>query len=213
MTRKYRFCIGLIAWLVPTVLGAANQAITLAFAGKEITIIGATPGASVVLFGVANIPGDFYPTLDYREQLLTADKQGMASYTSTDAVPGRSVWFAVDARTGEIGVAAPPGFPLRPALAAPHILDDASAQSILDVPTDLAYALVVQPGTGAWIGGIAKGSAHDLNPAGRASRVRLTSFYSLDKSASHPGHLTPADVVIIVDPHSLRFYAGKPVTQ
>jgi hypothetical protein len=200
------------ALLLCVTSAAATDPLAIAFSQKEVTASGFTPKAPVVFFSVANQTGQFYATLVRREKVVTADSSGTAVYKLDEDLPRRSVWFAINLRTGEFAVAAPPTFPLRPTLPQPTLArDSATGLDLVDLSADYAEILVVQPGMGAWTDSVAKGSLKDLNRTGLSLRTTPSSFLAVDKSNTHPDHLTPADLLIIVDPHSLRFFAGRAV--
>jgi hypothetical protein len=70
-------------------------------------------------------------------------------------------------------------------------------------PMSFAQALLVRPGKGAWVG-----RAEDAAHEGKVNLQfeGMTSSRGAGKSAS-PAKLLPKDVLIVIDPTSLQFYA------
>ena|SRR6266849_928365 len=205
--------VGLLLLVLLSTNGlAANAAISISFSSNAITIHGGTPGTTFFLFSVSNEPAGYYNTVARHELLTIADRSGAAT-VQVDHVAQRSVWFVVDTRTGEYAIASPPGFPLLATLTPPQVLLDKAGVERLAISRDFADIAVVRPGTGAWIDSVSKGGPKDSNKGGGPLHATAGAFHAVDNKAPGPEHLTPADLVIIVDPHTLQHYVGNPVAQ
>jgi len=207
---KAQFIAFLLLCVIPANGLAANSAISISFSSNAITIHGGTPGTTFFVFSVSNEPAGYYNTVARREQLTAADRSGAAT-VQFDQVARRSVWFAVDTRSGEYAVASPPGFPILATLTPPQVLLDKAGVERLAITRDFADIAVVRPGTGVWIDSVSKGGPKDSNKGGGPLHATAGAFHAVDNKTPGPGHLTPADLVIVVDPHTLQHYVGNPV--
>src|SRR6266849_944085 len=198
--------------LVATTSVAAPSQLSISLSTATVRIDGATPGTSLLLFSVANEPAGYYNAVVRREELITADRSGAAEVQLQEPLPRRSVWFAVNVRTGEYAVATPSRFPRLATLVAPHALPDAMGIERLAIVRDYVEVAVIRPGTGVWVDSLSKGGPKDTNKGGGPLHATISSFKSLDKSTRGPDHLTPADLLIIVDPHTLQYYVASELT-
>ena len=132
---------------------AAQQQLALSFRPDSVVVSGATPAATVYVYGLARESSNGFVSLVPRSAMLTDDdKNGVVELSVASGVALRSIWMAVDMSTGAYASGAPEGYP---ATRAP--LSDANLKKKFGAEvTQLAFPgmlidfLVVRPGSGAW---------------------------------------------------------------
>ena len=123
------------------------------------------------------------------------------------------MWAAVDLATGGFTLAAPEGFELRQVSFPGNALG--AARRALSDRRRFLEILVVRPGAGAdagaWGGRFGDGSPSDDDGVeDRGVRARLSSLEPIaPDGVPAPDHLAAGDVVIVVDPETLQFYATR----
>ncbi len=175
----------------------------IAFEAAAVVATGLTPGEKVVWLGVERlVDADLSAEIVRRHHVKTAGADGVSRLEVGRPVGQRSVWVAVDLKSGELAVAAPEGYEVvrrgRPARlgAGPGDQPD----EILDDGPSYLYGLVVRPGEGAWTFAGGDGGAQDEDGESNG-RVR----FALDKLDPLPGSPAPpvktqgADLWIVVD--------------
>lgn len=198
-------------------LRAASAAPELAVSFEEaaLTVSAATPGGDVVVFGLARVPRGVYSEVVRRSDVVLADALGEARYEMPDGeeVPFKSVWAAVDLATGHYGVAAPGAFPLQE-LGFPGEGFEVGAPGLVDrLRQRFTWVdeLVVRPEVGAWRLHGADGAPEDED--GEANGSLVTGIERLEPltpaGPGPPQGFAAGDVLVIVNPRDLRFYATR----
>ena len=188
----------------------------LGFEASAVTVSGATPEGGVVVFGLGRDRRRAVPRVLRLEHELAADADGALRFELDEPVMAHSVWAAVDLASGEYALASPVGheleridFPAQGLGANARFLD--SEGRFLDV-------LLVRPANGpdgaeaAGFWGVAMGDGAGLDADGEAnSRLTLdvTRLLALEDSPPAPERLRPKDVLIGVDPQTLRVFATR----
>ncbi len=201
----------LLLMAVPLVPAAAAPALILE--PQAVTASGVTPKGRVVWFSVAREISRRAATIVPRIELAAdEDGDGKVRLELAKDVPLQSIWFVVDLETGQASVAAPEGFDLQetefPARAIPAALNR------LDLERRFLYAVLVRPGTGAWMLRAGDGGASDDDgePDGTL-RARLASFKGLgDSPQAPPTRVVARDLLLVIDPNRmdfLRFQVGN----
>jgi hypothetical protein len=193
---------------------AATAPPRITFAAREVTCSGFLPNAKVVVLGVSNEAGQYIATMQRRDAVVDADLSGVARYALDAGVPPRSVWFAVDAATGAYAVGSPDGFPLRPSLPAPTlVLGKGSSPESLRIEAEIIELLVVVPGVGVWRDTAAHRGGKDLDKDSRApARLSAAAFTPTLGTTAKLDHIPIAGaVVIVVNPDTLRYFAGASI--
>lgn len=192
----------LLALCPPAV--AAPPAVTLE--PQAVVASGVTPKGRVVWFSIAREISRRAATIVPRIELVAdEDGDGKVRLDLGQAVPLRSIWFAVDLETGEAGVTAPEDFGLQeaelPVRAIPAALNG------LDLDRRFIYALLVRPGAGAWVLRAGDGGALDEDgTADGTLRARLASFTGLGPSPlAPPTHVSARDLLLVIDPNRMEF--------
>lgn len=196
--------------LIPAFLGAQTPPPKpgIAFETQTVVASGLTPGNPVVWFGVERrVDPDFSTQVVRHTEVDTAGADGTARFSLGREVAVRSVWVAVDQKTGEFVVAAPDGYriakPQKPATGL-RVRDGAEADQLLD---DRPYlmGLVVRPGDGAWVfaGGDGGERDEDGQSDGRLS-FALDGFDPLPGSPEAPARARGEDLWFVVDPRRME---------
>jgi hypothetical protein len=186
----------------------------VAISSDRLTITGVTRGAEVALLSVAHEPGYYMTRVVSRRELLPdSDSDGRVEYQLPTGVALRSIWIIVDIQSGEMTIAAPPGFQpleMKQKKARPGKAVEAIANTV-DVGRALVDILVVRPGMGAWAMAAREGSSADRDGV-RNGRLRLDTakLLPLKKSSRIPPNaLEPGDVVAILDPERMEYWITK----
>jgi len=198
------------AW--PEPLGrAASAAPTLVFEEAAVVAGGFLEGEEVVFFAVARVPLGFTSRVEVYQGEEVADFFGEARFELESQVPLKSVWTVVSRRSGALVVDAPEGFPLRevPFPREPFLPGAAGAVSRMRHGFPWVDVLVVRPRVGAWHQRASDGGGADRDgePNGRPV-TDLEDLVPIGLSPGPPERLSPRDVVVVVDPRDLRFYAA-----
>jgi|GEM_PF-5907182 len=208
--------IGLLAFscllgVVP--VHAAQTIPAIAVDSTSINGSGFKPGHDVVIFGAANIPQPYYARLVDYLQIVTVDASGTFRWAPSEAITPRSVWFAIDVSSAEYAVAYPGASNLPVAtLAAPSVraLNDAQSD-VLSTDEYTVKVLLVRGNDAVWTGSPMRHGSSDLNRGKPgATDIDLSLLRGIRGNKHLPGHLVPSDFIVMIDPVSLRFYAGRP---
>jgi len=196
--------------LSTAVLGAP----ALRFSGKTVTVTGIAPGASAVVFSVANEPDGGAVPIPMRTtqtvQLNDDDRDGQVSFDRERVVPAVGIWIAVDLSSGERTVSGGPGFePV--ALQLTDVAKQDNNGQLRKLSADLGEVevLVVRPRMGAWQGYVAKSSKADESRGNEALRWDLGALRSIGNSPAAPNNLKQGDIVAIVDPYMMRYFVTE----
>lgn len=198
-------------------LRAASAAPELAVSFEEtaVTVSEATPGGDVAFFSVAREPQGFFQRVVRRGGVVLADALGEARFELSEGepVPLKSVWGIVDMASGHFAVAAPEGFRLRQ-IPFPGDALEAGAPGVVNRLRNRAEAvdvLVARPAVGIWTL-----RAWDLSPEDRDGRdddqvlVSVGDLRPLEATGPDPPErFARDDVVIVILPETLRYYAAR----
>jgi hypothetical protein len=191
---------------------AAQAGPAIAASLTSITGSGFTPGHEVVIFGAANVAQPYYSRLVDYLQVVIADAGGAFQWTPADAISPHSIWFAVDLSSTEYA-AAYPNASAAPAatIAAPIVRAEKDLQNdALSTDEYTVRLLLVRANDAVWTGSPMRHAPSDLNRGKPgALDIDLSQLKSVRGSKHLPGHLVPSDFVVMIDPISLRFYAGR----
>lgn len=181
----------------------------MTFTDSGVTVRNATPVSQVIVFGVGSEPLGYYSNVIRFERVAEADRNGVAVYELERSIPLKSVWAAVDLRTGRFSVQSPPGFLLRTFDVELGIGRHAGRPHIL-YRGGLAEVLCVRPGLGAWSVRAADGGRVDADGAENTTTViDLESMRAVATSPPAPREFTPGDIVIAIDPRELLYSAVR----
>jgi len=194
--------------------GAQPQQLSVSFSGKTITAGGLTPRGQAIFFAEAQEPGEYtMMTYSHYERFVDADASGTAHLDiEADIVP-TSIWAVVDITTGAYSVTAPPGGARKSRPIHGGLLRRSAGGDItgLDFPFAMASILVVRPGVGVWDASAAEQGAADEKGHGRGKIITPIPELRPIRGAN-PAPITAlqgGDVVIIIEPQYLYFYATQ----
>ena len=212
MTRLFKLlaCSFVLA-VVP--VHAAQVTPTIAVDAASIVGSAFAPGHEVVIFGAANVPQPYYARLVDYLQVVTVDASGTFRWTPGEAISPRSIWFAVDLSSAEYCAAYPAaGNPPVSSLPAPSVHASRDAQNdVLSTDEYTVKMLLVHANDAVWTGSPMRHGSSDLNQGNPGSMdIDLSQLRNVRGNKHFAGHLVPSDFVVLIDPVSLRFYAGRP---
>jgi hypothetical protein len=190
----------------------AQNTLTMNVSATAVTVTGVTPGEDVVLFSCSkrNVKG----AIRFERIVSDPDKDGVV--TLTGDVPLRSIWIAVDQKSGAVATGSRPEWnvyvsPIAPAL---YRKDAAGAIAELEKETPRLILLLVRPGLGAWtVEGRDGGPTdrdNDLNSHLRLGFEDAQPIVAGKEKA--PKNLKAGDVVAAIEPGRMDIYIGQ-VTQ
>lgn len=179
----------------------------IGFEDQAVVVSGVTPGAQVVVFGVAREIQYYAATLVRRDDLLTAEKDGTLRFPLDRRVPQQSMWVIVDLATGAVATGAPAGFQVvttdfhgRGLLHG--LLSDADG---VEDTRPFLEIMLVRPGKGAW--GATIGDGGDADEAGGNDgklRLSLGKMRGVQQSGPPPDRFMSGDVIAVVDPNAME---------
>jgi len=183
---------------------------TLEFEAQRVVLGGLTPSGNVAWYSISREPQGYSTLIAQRSGFVTADAVGEAAIELERDVAPASVWVVVDLDHGGFTVASPPGTSFRD-IGSGEWSGVASPPGVVD---HLAHArpylelFVARPGVGAWVMAAGDGAAGDDD--GEQDGTLLTTFATmqpLEASPPPPDELRTNDVLVVVDPRALEYYA------
>jgi hypothetical protein len=167
-----------------------------------------------VFWSVAREPLGYHQRVVESQGLEVVDALGEARLEPEEGtVLLKSVWAVVDPATGGFAVGAPEGFHLRE-VPFPGRGFEAGAPGLVNRlrhELESIFALVVRPGVGAW-----RLDAWDTSEKDRDGEddgrvlTSLEDFEPFEASgAGPPERFARDDVIVVIDPVDLRFYATR----
>jgi hypothetical protein len=201
----------LVAILV-TVLGCGRlsaAALSLTLESRTLTASGATVGGEVVWFGIARVfNGYAIETVRHESTGKDEDRDGVVRLLLASDPPFQSYWFAVDFDSGELSVAAPPGYRVHsrelPAGAIPVALDWA------DMEGDYAHVFLLRPHVGYWLLRVGDNGVTDSDASSNGIlRITPAAMRGVGNGPPPPQRLAPQDVLIAVFPNQMEFVVHR----
>ncbi len=183
------------------------------FEAAAVVASGMTPGEQVAWFSVAREDTGSGSLIIRREEVTAAGKDGTARLDLDRSVPPRSLWAAVDLKTGDFTLATPAGYPLRQA-AFPAGAFRAAAGGGFDRALapgrEMVMLFVARPTVGAWALTVWDGAPEDEDgPANHGISLAFTRMESVATSPGPPAILQPGDLVILMDPNAMEVSAAR----
>jgi hypothetical protein len=194
------------AAIVCLATSSSFAALTISLHDKTVTTTGVAEGHTIAFLSVALRPMETHSRLEAHDVVLADDdRDGVLTWTLRDDLPLRSMVTAVDLTTGDYVVSFSEGYtmPVRPL---PTPADVRS--TYLEAPAQMAEALYVTPGSGAWRITVGDGGETDADGA-RNGKVRLESAQFRAIAGDGKPRLKTGDTVIIVDERKMELYAGR----
>lgn len=197
------------AWLCAQT-PASTDTLSVRLKDKSLTAIGCKPGGNVVWFGVYKEPHKFALRSVKVQQVIPADKDGLAVLTLSKTIPVRSVWVAVDMTTGAIGIGIPTGGVAEPFADASVAMSKVLGERKIFTSRALVDLLLVRPHVGAWSLRTGDGFQDDED---RKNNGVLSAGFDRLKSLSgvvpSPPIFVKDDVIVMLDPGTLEYLAQK----
>lgn len=199
----------------------AEPELVVGFEPSALTVDGAPPEGSVVLFGFGRTREAYVTELRRFDALLTADAEGAARYALPEgaAVPQRSVWVVVDLGTGAYTVAEPED---TGGLDIPRIDFPARGlgANLRFLRTEGRYldVLLVRPASGpegeeaAGVWGLRTGDGGERDADGVQDGgidLDVATLTALADSGPPPERLRPKDVLVGVNPETFELFATR----
>ncbi|HMB53368.1 MAG TPA: hypothetical protein VKU40_08630 [Thermoanaerobaculia bacterium] len=190
----------------------------MVFDTTAVTFTGAPPDSRVALFGVARESEAFRASLTRYDEVVVTDDKGAGRFELPDGqrVSPRSVWVAVSLVDGELAIGVPDGRKIERVDFPEGGLD--AERRFFDGAGGLLDVLVVRPAAGAGgadqagVWGLRTGDGGALDRDGVANaRISLafSDLSALADSEPSPETLQARDVLVGIEPFSLRIYAGQ----
>jgi hypothetical protein len=191
---------------------AASVSPAIGLSGTHVVATGFLPNHDVVIFGVGATRDPNSARFVRYTDTITSDVAGTVRYEAPEAIPARTIWFAIDTQTREYAVSAGSGTVLRPSLSPPTtLLGKDAGKDALSFDRRLMEFLVVRPGSGVWIGSCGRNSLKDLNRGKNgAMQVAVAQLDAARKSVGHTNSVSPSDLVIAIDAETLEYFVGSP---
>lgn len=193
---------------------SAPPELALTFEDAAVVAAGLTPGGDAVFWSVGREPLGYHQRVVRSEGIEVVDALGEARFEPEEgAILLKSVWAVVDTATGGFAVGAPERFHLREVpfpgrgfeVGAPGLVNR------LRHELESLFVLVVRPGVGAW-----RLEAWDTSEKDRDGEddgrvlMDLEDLEPMEASgAGPPERFARDDVIVVVEPVSLRFYATR----
>jgi hypothetical protein len=192
---------------------AAAPALDFTFSPEtsKVAISGVTPGGFAAVLGVSRIYHDFLTTLVRSPKVLSDDDADGRVELDAEVTPN-SVWIAVDLTTGATVAVAPPGGEVHDGAELQPVVEVQSSTSLrrLRAESKSLDLLVVRFGRGVWFGIVCDGAAGDADETQDGLlRVDRSAFRRLAGPDDAPGSMTSSDLVVAVDPDTLRVFSKR----
>jgi hypothetical protein len=192
--------------------GADAATPAVRFDAQRVALTGFTPSGSVAWTSVSREPQGYSTLTARRSGVAVADTLGEATIELDGPVATASVWVVVDLVGGGLTVAAPEGTSFR------EIGFD--GRSVVANPQGKLNRLVharpylelflARPGVGAWVMTAGEGADGDDDGERDGSlRTSLANMQPLATSPPPPEGLEVDDVLVMIDPRSLEYYAVR----
>ena len=179
-----------------------------------LVVSGLTPGGEVVVAGAGRYRSAWQiEHLRVLEVRVDDDGDGSVTVELDQAIPLQSVWWAVDATTGDLAVATREGYTAdrREAPAGALARGDRGEALLVVHGWPAANALVVRPGAGVWTVRAGDGALNDSDGAPNGViQIPVAAFRPRAGTAAPDlDELLPGDVLVVVSPRRLAFYATR----
>jgi hypothetical protein len=202
-----------------TGLLAADNPARVIFEANAVVGSGFNAGKQVVLYGCANPPQPYSRRLLSYLEVLTADANGRFRWEAPEPISQYSVWFAIGSIPAD-EVVAIPGRDASPisTLTPPRLLVGKDAgNDALAIADEMDDILVVRPDNTVWFGTAIRHGSADINRGLPGMMSFSIKTMKLKEAGNGSGNvpkpalsrLNPSDVVILVNPFSLRFFFGR----
>jgi hypothetical protein len=211
VTCGWRLVVSLAVGLAAISSAAADSPKpTLDFETQRVVLRGLTPSGNVAWYSVSREPQGYSTLIAQRSGLLAADALGEAAIELEQDVAPASVWVVVDLDGGGFAVGGPPVTSFRDVgtEAWSVATGDSSELDHLVHARPYLELFWARPGVGAWVMAAGDGAAGDDD--GEQDGLLQTSFAAMEPLEASPppsDELQANDVLVVVDPRALEYYA------
>ena len=198
-----------LLFVLTVVALTARADLSLRLEERAVVASGATPGQQLVVYGIWHGEENYAGVITRRDDVLTADASGGASWPVPEGISPRSVWFAADLQTGAVAMTAPDEFPLRRMDVPSTVVTRKDLIEALEIPFAYAEILFIRPGEGAWTLSANRGGSNDLKVKREVLTVDSRVLRGLKSNGSGPDKVKHGDVIIVIEPYGLRFFSVR----
>jgi hypothetical protein len=190
--------------------GAERRPLSVELAASSIVVKDVTPGEAVILFGASHRAGESIELKRSRQLLVDGDRDGSVEFALDAGVPVDSIWIAVDISSGRSALAAPSQSAFRKLEFPAGVLHKGPSGSYERYASGrrMVDLLIVRPRVGAWVAHAIDGHQTDADQRqdGTTSVVFAHGRGLGAAAAPPPRHLTPRDVVVVIDVRHMEYY-------
>jgi len=193
---------------------SAPPELKIDFEEAAVLAAGLTPSGDAVFWSVGREPLGHHQQVVESQGIAVVDALGEARFEPREGtVLLKSVWAVVDVASGAFAVGAPPGFRLREAPFLGRGFDVGAPGLVNRLRHELEsiFALVVRPRVGAWR--LESWDTSEKDRDGEDDGRVVMSLEDLEPleaaGPDPPERFNRDDVIVVVDPVSLRFYATR----
>lgn len=183
---------------------------SLDFEAQRVVLGGLTPSGNLAWYSISREPQGYSTRIVQRSGLATADALGGAAIELEGDLAPVSVWVVVDLEGGGFAVGAPPATSFHDVGFDPGSLVASSPGKLDRLVHARPYLelFLARPGVGAWVMAAGDGGEGDDDGAQDGLlHTPLAALQSLEGSPPPPDELQAHDVLVMVDPRTLEYYA------
>ncbi len=179
-----------------------------------LAVSGLTPGGEVVVFGAGRYRSAWQiEHLRVLEVRVDDDGDGSVTVELDQTIPLQSVWWAVDATTGDLAVATREGYTAdeRAVPAGAFARGDRGEALLVVHDSPETTAVVVRPGVGLWTVRAGDGALNDSDGAPNGVTLIPVAAFRPRAGTVAPDldELVPGDVLVVVSTRRLAFWATR----
>jgi hypothetical protein len=208
------FVIALITLPFARVARPDKSVLTIEVHAMDIVVSQIPPGDDVFIFSTGQEPGAYYMRMVQFETTVTDDDHdGIITVAYPHGVSLRSVWVAIDLKSGDMTAGRRPGFLLDVSELSRSCFKQGANNALSSFELDrrsLEFVLV-RPGKGVWRTTVEQGGSADEG-GGKDGKLSLSPSHmhkSGDKSGSPPDSFSGGDTVVAIDPYSLQILTTR----
>jgi hypothetical protein len=214
MKRRASRCLGILLLGLLAIVGMAGAqpagpGLRVSFEAAAVVASGVTPGERVAWFSVAREDTGSGSLIVRREEVTAdTDRDGTVRLDLDRPVPPRSIWAAVDLKTGDFALAAPADYPLRQAAFPAGAFRPSAGggfDRVLAPERELVMLFVARPTVGVWALTVWDGAPEDEDgPANHGISLAFNRMETVAASPGPPATLQPGDLVVLMDPNAME---------
>lgn len=214
INRSVRFLTATVILAIAAAVQAAapdkDPEVTVDRPGKTVSVRSVANGRQVLIFGVSSATTGYDAVLLPHASILTAKNDGSVSFTTENAVPWRSVWYAIDLQTARFNVGSPAGYTPLPVRHARGFRRNERGTNVFAVTGFHVEAAYVHAGGSAWRLTAFDGGTNDAD--GRKDGVvtlDVSAFTPLEPGSERPKEFTPGGVLFVAELSSMETSAVR----